>query len=300
MKVFITGGSGFVGARLTEVLLDKGFEITAVGQRARQTRIRHAKYRYISADTTRPGSWQQEIPYHDAVINLTGKTIFNRWTDSYKQQIYGTRVQTTQRIVEAIADGRPSVLLNTSGAGYYGSRGDDLLSEAEPAGNDFLARVSVDWEKEAFKARDRGARVAVLRFGVVLDKSGGAMAKMLPAFRFGLGGPLGDGRQWFPWIHMVDLIGAILFILENADIDGPVNFAAPNPVRNRDFARALGRALNRPAFMPAPAFMLRCIMGELGETFLASQRVVPEKLMAHGFRFNYPNIDAAMQEVAGG
>ena len=161
-----------------------------------------------------------------------------------------------------------------------------------------MERVSsIDWEKEAFLAEKKGARVAVMRFGVVLGKNGGALAKMIPAFRSFAGGPIGSGEQWFPWIHLEDLISAVMFIIKNQDIKGPVNFCAPNPVRNRDFAKALGRILGRPSFMRAPSFMIRTLMGEMGSIVMSSQRVVPDKLLKNGFEFQYPDVEKALNNL---
>jgi len=297
MKIFITGGVGFVGSHLSNLLLSRGHTVTAVGRRSTQELINHPNFHYISADTSQKGAWQEALAEVDAVFNLAGITIFKRWSESYKKLIYDSRILTTQNLVESLPKEKGITLASTSATGYYGSRGDDLLAEGEPHGDDFLARIGKDWEAEAFRAEKKGIRVVAARFGIVLGKGGGAMGKMIPAFRFGLGGPLGDGMQWFPWIHMDDLLSAFLFVLENQDITGPVNFCAPNPIRNRDLAKAMGRVLKRPSFMPAPAFMIRLILGEFGNVFLYSQRAVPEKLLSYGFSFKYPDITAAIGNV---
>ena len=297
MKIFITGGVGFVGSHLSNLLLSRGHTVTAVGRRSTQELINHPNFHYISADTSQKGAWQEALAEVDAVFNLAGITIFKRWSESYKKLIYDSRILTTQNLVESLPKEKGITLASTSATGYYGSRGDDLLAEGEPHGDDFLARIGKDWEAEAFRAEKKGIRVVAARFGIVLGKGGGAMGKMIPAFRFGLGGPLGDGMQWFPWIHMDDLLSAFLFVLENQDITGPVNFCAPNPIRNRDLAKAMGRVLKRPSFMPAPAFMIRLILGEFGNVFLYSQRAVPEKLLSYGFSFKYPDITAAIENV---
>ncbi len=297
MNIIITGGSGFVGTQLSNFLLRGGHRVTAVGRSADQRRISHVNYKYVSADTTRSGKWQTEFDDADAVVNLAGATIFKRWTSSHKKEIYDSRILTTRNVVSALPQDKSITLCSASGAGYYGNRGDDLLKEDEIPGDDFLAGVSVDWEKEALKAGDRGARVAVMRFGVILGKNGGAMAKMIPAFKFFVGGSMGSGNQWFPWMHLDDLTAAIQFILEDDRLEGPVNFCAPNPTRYRDMARTLGEVLNRPAVMPAPAFMIRLVMGEFGNVLLASQRTIPDKLLHHGFSFKYPDIKDAIRAV---
>jgi uncharacterized protein (TIGR01777 family) len=297
MKILITGGTGFVGSNLSDYLLSRGHQVTAIGRSADHSRIRHDSYQYVSADTTQPGTWQNEIEDKDAVVNLAGTTIFKRWTASYKRQIYDSRILTTRNVVSSLPPGKDITLCSASGAGYYGNRGDDILKEDEKPGDDFLAGVSVDWEKEALQATGKGIRVAVMRFGVVLGKGGGAMAKMIPAFKSFVGGPLGSGNQWFPWMHIEDLVAAIGFIFEHQEVSGPLNFCAPQPVRNRELAKAIGEVLNRPAFMPAPAFMIRLAMGEFGNVLLDSQRTVPDKLQHFGFEFQYPDIKGAIEAV---
>jgi uncharacterized protein len=298
MKIFITGGSGFVGTNLAFYLLGKGHRVIAVGTSSAHKVIQHDKFHYISADTTIKGDWQDGLKPVDAVINLAGKSIFKRWSDTYKDQIYNSRILTTRNLVEAIADQKDIIFCSTSAVGYYGDRADEVLKEDALPGNDFAAKVCMAWEKEAFRAESKGVRVAAMRFGVVLGKDGGALAKMVPAFKFFAGGPLGSGLQWFPWIHMDDLIAAIMFILETPDLKGPVNFCSPNPVRNREFASALGQVLNRPSVLKAPSFMIRMIMGEMGKSLMSSQRAIPDKLLKQGFKFQYPDIKNALYDLA--
>jgi len=297
MKIFITGGSGFVGTNLALYLLEKGHHIIAVGTSFAHKVIQHNKFHYISADTTIKGDWQDALKDIDAVINLAGKNIFKRWSDTYKDQIYTSRILTTRNLIEAITDQKDIIFCSTSAVGYYGDRADEVLKEDAPPGNDFAAKLCRDWEKEAFQAQAKGVRVAAMRFGVVLGKDGGALAKMVPAFKSFAGGPLGSGLQWFPWIHMDDLIAAIIFILETPDLKGPVNFSSPNPVRHRDFANALGQVLNRPSVLKAPSFMIRMIMGEMGKSLMSSQRAIPDKLLKQGFKFQYPDIHNALYNL---
>jgi len=297
MKIFISGGTGFVGSSLARYFLAKGHNVIATGTSSAHTSIGHENFRYISADTTEKGPWQDSLKDVDALINLAGRTIFSRWSERYKRQIYNSRILTTHNLVEAMPDDKEVVLCSTSAVGYYGDRAEEILNEEALPGDDFLAKVSIDWEKEAFLAEKKGARVAVMRFGVVLGKNGGALAKMIPAFKSFAGGPIGSGKQWFPWIHLEDLISAVMFIIENQDIKGPVNFCAPNPVRNRDFAKALGRILGRPSFMKVPSFMIRTLMGEMGTIVMSSQRVVPERLLKNGFEFQYPDVEKALDNL---
>jgi hypothetical protein len=231
-------------------------------------------------------------------INLVGRTIFKPWTKRYKNQIHDSRILSTRNLVDSIQKNKKIVLCNASAVGYYGNRGDEILEETASQGNDFLAKVTGDWEGEALKGEEKGIRVVMTRFGIVLGKDGGAMKKMLPAFRYFAGGPMGNGRQWFPWIHMDDLLSAVMLVMENTNIKGPVNFCSPQPVRNRDLAKTLGRILNRPSFMPAPGFMIRLILGELGSSLLCSQHCVPRVLLKHGFIFKYPDIRDAIQNFA--
>ena len=297
MNVFITGGLGFVGRNLSNFLLQKGNRITAVGLSKNPELIDHPDFRYISADTTQTGAWQQELGDQQVIINLAGRSIFKRWTDGYKKQIVDSRILTTRNLVSALPTGSQMVFCSTSAVGYYGSRGEEVLTEEAAPGDDFLAEVGKRWEQEARQAEAKGIRVVLTRFGIILDRDGGAMAKMIAAFRFFLGGPLGNGEQWFPWIHMHDLLSAFQFIIENSGVNGPVNFCAPQPVRNKELAAKLGTALNRPAFMPAPAFMIKLLMGEFGESLLNSQRAVPDKLEKLGFKFKYVNMDSALGEI---
>jgi len=297
MKIFISGGTGFVGTNLARYFLAKGHNVIASGTSSAHTNISHENFRYISADTAEKGPWQDSLKDVDALINLAGRSIFNRWSERYKKQIYNSRILTTHNLVEAMPDDKEVVLCSTSAVGYYGDRAEEILNEEALPGDDFLAKVSIDWEKEALLAEKKGARVAVMRFGVVLGKNGGALAKMIPAFKSFAGGPIGSGKQWFPWIHLEDLISAVMFIIENQDIKGPVNFCAPNPVRNRDFAKALGRILGRPSFMKVPSFMIRTLMGEMGTIVMSSQRVIPDRLLKNGFEFQYPDVEKALDNL---
>lgn len=299
MKIFITGGLGFVGRHLSEKLLNDGHQVTAVGRTLNPAvRINHPSFLYLAADTTRPGDWQARLPEQDIVINLTGRSIFMLWTKKVKQQIYDSRVLTTRNIVKGLAGAAgPTLFFNTSAIGYYGDRGEDVLKENEVPGTDFLARVCQDWEGEALKAQSERVRVVLTRFGVVLGRGGGAMASMLPVFKLFLGGQLGGGRQWFPWIHVDDLVDAYRFVINRPDIAGPVNCCAPHPVRNRQFTEILAGKLNRPVMLPTPALVMKTVLGEFGRTLIFSQRPQPAVLENAGFPFTYGNIDLALEEI---
>ncbi|MGD2269949.1 MAG: TIGR01777 family oxidoreductase [Desulfobacterales bacterium] len=299
MKVFITGGNGFVGSRLSSFLLNGGHQVTVLGTSPDKKRINHPNYRYVSGDATRGGSWQQELQDVDVVVNLAGKTIFKRWTKRYKKLLYDSRILTTRNLVAALPANKNITLCSASAVGYYGDRGDDILKEDSAVGQGFLAQIGRDWEKEALRATEKGTRVATMRFGIVLGRGGGAMAKMIPAYQSFLGGPLGDGKQWFSWIHIDDLTAAVLFIIDTPRLKGPFTFCSPNPIRNRQLAKTMGKILKRPASMPAPGFMIRLVLGEFGSVLLESQRVIPDKLLKSGFKFRYPDLEDAIREIVG-
>jgi uncharacterized protein (TIGR01777 family) len=299
MKVMITGGLGFVGTQLSIRLLKGDNQVTVVDRSPQPMPYTPPDVQYVAADTTMPGDWQDEVAVQDAVINLAGASIFSRWTAQTKRIMYDSRILTTRNVVDAIPANKGALLCSTSAVGYYGFRGDEELTEEDGPGNDFLARLAADWEGEALKAGDKGVRVTITRFGLVLGKTGGVLGQMIPLFKKFIGGPLGSGKQWFSWIHMEDLLSAFLFVFNNNDIQGPVNFCAPNPVRNRDLATALGEVLKRPSLFPTPAFVLRLVLGEFGSVVLEGQRVIPSRLLKHGFTFTYPEIRGALREVIG-
>jgi uncharacterized protein (TIGR01777 family) len=299
MKVMITGGLGFVGTQLSIRLLKGGNQVTLVDRSPHPMSYTPPDVRYVAADTTMPGDWQDEVAVQDAVINLAGASIFSRWTAQTKRIMYDSRILTTRNVVDAMPANKGALLCSTSAVGYYGLRGDEELTEEDGPGNDFLARLAADWEGEALKAAEKGVRVTITRFGLVLGKTGGVLGQMIPLFKKFIGGPLGSGKQWFSWIHMEDLLSAFLFVFNNNDIQGPVNFCAPNPVRNRDLATALGEVLKRPSLFRTPAFVLRIVLGEFGSVVLEGQRVIPSRLLKHGFTFTYPEIRGALREVIG-
>jgi len=301
MKVLITGGTGFVGTQLTNRLIQEGDEVTILTRSPKAPKGTAFGVYYLQGDPTQKGPWQDSIKNHDAIINLAGASIFSKWTDAYKKLIRDSRMTTTRNLVEGIPahSERKITLFSTSAVGYYGFHGDEELAEDAPPGSDFLARLAVEWEGEALKAQDKGARVVITRFGIVLGEKGGALGQMIPLFKKFIGGPIGNGRQWFSWVHIKDLAEAFVFLMKHPEISGPVNLCSPNPLQNKDLARALGKALHRPSFMPAPGFMIKLVLGEFGSVILEGQRVIPRRLLDSGFAFHYLDIDQALRNLLG-
>jgi uncharacterized protein (TIGR01777 family) len=300
MRVFITGGAGFVGSQLANRLLQEDHTVVGIGRSSRPGAGFPASVKYLSGDTTRPGAWQQEVRDADVIINLAGVSIFGRWTKEKKKQVYESRILTTRNLVDSLGPERNVIFVSASAVGYFGSAAKKDFTEDDGPGDDFLAGVSRDWEAEAIKARERNARVVITRYGVVLDKSGGALGQMIPAFKAFLGGPLGNGSQPFSWLHMQDLIEATIFLMKRGNLEGPFNFTSPNPVSNRELAKTLGEVLHRPSILPAPAFALKLALGEFGSFLLEGQRVLPKRLMEAGYRFRYPYLKEALHEVIQG
>jgi uncharacterized protein (TIGR01777 family) len=294
----MTGGTGFVGTYLSRELAGQGHEVTILTRRAQPPAPAAPAISYLTGNPTQEGPWMGVVPEHDWIINLAGASIFSRWSAGHKQEIIDSRIRTTQNLVIALAEGdRRQLFCSTSAVGYYGPRGDEVLTEDSPQDSYFLAKLAEDWEAEALKAQELGIRVVITRFGIVLGRVGGALGQMTPMFRRFLGGVLGSGQQWFSWIHQADHARAFSFIQAHPEIHGPVNFTAPKPVRNWELTRALGRVLHRPTILPAPAFMMRLVLGEMAEALLTGQRVIPKKLMEAGFRFNFPTVEEALVDL---
>ncbi len=284
MRVVLTGSTGFIGSRLTASLREAGHECTALARTG------------SGANT----KWSS-IEGADAVVHLAGEPVAQRWTEDVKKRIRESRRDGTANLVRALGQlsRRPSVLVNASAIGIYGDRGDETLTEASPAGSGFLADVTREWEAAADGATALGMRVVKIRIGVVLGKNGGALAKMLPVFRAGLGGKLGSGRQWMSWVHLDDLAGLFRFALENDAVSGVLNGTAPNPVRNAEFTRDLAGVLHRPALFTVPGAALRLMFGEMATAVLGGQRVLPAATEGAGFRFRYPELRPALEDILG-
>jgi uncharacterized protein len=300
MKIFITGGTGFVGTYLTKELTAQGHQVTLLTRAIKPGGALPPGASFLEGNPKEPGAWQKAVPEHEAFINLAGASIFSRWTEASKKEMRDSRILTTRNLVSALADrkGQEATLLSTSAVGYYGFHEDEEITEETPPGSDFLALMARDWEAEARQAEAFGVRVIRCRFGIVLGEKGGALDQMIPLFGKGLGSPLGTGKQWFPWIHQQDLTRIFLFLLEHKEADGPINCTAPNPVRNKELTRILAEVLGKPAFLPAvPGFMLKIIMGEFGNVLLKGQMVLPQKLLSLGFRFEYPALKDALQNI---
>jgi uncharacterized protein (TIGR01777 family) len=296
MKVFLTGGSGFIGRRLAAALAARGDRVTVL-TRSSNGRVDATGVAFIGGDPRIPGSWQHEAAAADAVVNLAGASIFGRWSRRRKQSILESRTSSTAHVIAAMAsekNGKRGVLINASAVGFYGFHGDEEIDESAPGGSDFLAGVCAAWENAALAAAGPGCRVVRARFGLVLGEKGGVLGKMLPLARLGLGGPLGSGKQWFPWVHAADLVSALLFLLDRNDLDGPFNLCSPHPVRNRELALALGRALHRPAFLRAPGFIIRLVLGQFGTVILRGQKAVPRRLLEAGYVFRHPDLEGAL------
>jgi uncharacterized protein (TIGR01777 family) len=275
MIIAVTGSSGFIGRRLTQRLRTEGHTVREISLRGGPV----------------------IVPVCHAVVHLAGEPVAQRWTRSARDRILKSRVEGTKFLVKALSEHPPPVLISASAIGYYGSRGDEILTETSKPGGDFLAQVVIGWEREARSAEQFGVRVVPLRFGVVLGRGGGALKKILLPFRLGLGGRLGSGQQWMSWIHLDDLIALIGFAIESEQCKGVMNAVAPHPVTNDEFTHDLARALHRPAVFPVPEFGLKLLYGEMSQVILGSQRVIPEAALQAGFQFRFAELGPALRQI---
>jgi uncharacterized protein (TIGR01777 family) len=304
MRVFVTGGTGLIGVRLIRRLRKRGDEVVLLTRRPDAWERVGPDVEVVVGDPTQPGPWQDRLAECDAAINLAGAGIFDkRWSTAYKAVMRDSRVRSTENVVAALvkaprrADDTPKVLVNGSAVGYYGPHGDEELTEDSPPGDDFLAKLCVEWEAAAKPAEAAGVRVVLLRTGVVLDKEGGALKALLPPFKLGAGGPVGSGKQYMSWIHHADEVGIILLALDHPEAHGPLNGTAPQPVTSKQFGKALGAALGRPAFLPTPGFGLRLLLGEVADVLTTGQRAVPKRALGLGYAFQYPDVDGALRQI---
>lgn len=302
MHISITGGTGLVGSRLSDFLIQQGHSVGILTRSPQKYMDEASKARrYVSYDAL-----EGEIRRSDAVVNLAGENLFDqRWSDAVKQRLMRSRISTTKAVVQAIIAApkaqRPDVLVSASAVGYYGSQGDTELTEAQPAGDDFLAKICENWEAEAQKLKAEEAapevRLAIPRIGIVIDPEGGALEKMLTPFKMGVGGPLGSGKQYFPWIHAEDVSRALYFAITEEKLEGAFNVCAPNPVTMKAFASELGRVMGRPSALAVPEFALKLLVGEATSALTASLRAIPQKLLDTGYSFEYPEVHAALTHL---
>ncbi len=296
-RLLITGGSGFIGTQLVPVLLAQDYAVTVLTRNPEKT----AEHFNHTVSTIQQLDKLNESAVFDVVINLAGQGITDkRWTPRIKKQLRDSRIITTQKLIYFLqaAKKKPECLISGSAIGYYGNQGETLVDEQMSGDSSFSSKLCSDWEHEAQQAEALGIRTCYLRTAIVLGKNGGALAKMLPAFKLGLGGSMGNGRQWMSWVHIDDLIGIILYAINHKEIKGAINGAAPNPVTNKVFSSTLARVLNRPALLPMPAFVLKLMLGEMAEELLLSgQRVLPKKILDAGYEFQYAELENALSEV---
>jgi uncharacterized protein (TIGR01777 family) len=299
MRIFITGATGFIGRALVLRLQRDGHALSALVRDVQRARSRiGADVALVAADADND-EFAEALLHADAVVNLAGEPLIGRWTARRRARMFDSRVRLTERLVAAMrATGTPPrVLVSGSAVGYYGDRGDEVLTEENPPGDDFLAELCSEWERAAFGAEHLGVRVLTVRTGIVLGRDGGALAKLLTPFRLGVGGRLGGGRQYMPWIHLHDYVDVISAALADERYSGAVNATAPAPVTNREFTRALGAAVRRPAFLPVPGLALKAALGEASTVLLASQRALPKRLEELGFGFRFSTIDPALADI---
>lgn len=301
MKIVIAGGTGLIGTALSKALLARRHTVLILTRRSiSQPDASSASLRYAQWDGRSAGTWTQHLGGADAVINLTGKSLGSgRWTARLKQELMDSRILPTNLLVETIRTvaRRPPLLINQSATGYYGNIPEGILDEQAPPGGDFLASICQAWERSAEAAERFGVRVVHLRTGVVVSREATALKKMVMPFRFFLGGWYGRGTQWFPWIHLHDTVAAILHVLENGSIAGPVNLVAPGSLRVKEFLKMMGSIMGRPAWIPVPSFALRLLFGEMADLLLSGQRVAPRKLLDGGFVFRYPEARNALSQI---
>lgn len=295
-RVLVSGVTGFVGHRLATELTEAGYEVDGLSRDPDRAKATVPALREALTPDSLDGAALEDVT---AIVHLAGESVAGRWTEAKKRRILSSRVDGTRQIVDAIAEAetKPEVLVSASAMGFYGSRGDDELSEDEPEGDDFLATVCVAWEREAMRAAEYGVRVVRLRIGLVLGPDGGALEAMLTPFRLGLGGKIGDGQQWWSWIHREDLVRLAVEAVGNDAFEGPYNAVSPQPVRQAEFATTLAAVLGKPAFLPAPAFAVKAALGGFAVELLASRRLVPQRARQQEFWFRHTDLEATLRDI---
>ncbi|MBP9580535.1 MAG: TIGR01777 family protein [Ignavibacteriaceae bacterium] len=300
-RIIVTGATGLIGQKLVSALIERGDEVIIFSRdiTKAKTIIPNAN-EYVEWDYIKPELWKTKLDNSDAVVHLAGTNLFaKRWNDSFKNEVLKSRQISTKNLVDAIksCSNKPQVFISASGVGYYGDCGDTILDETSSSGNDFLAEVCKVWEGESKRVEDAGVRSVQIRTGLVLSTEDGALKQMLPPFKFYIGGPLGNGKQWASWLHIEDIIGIYLHAIENTELRGAVNAASPNPVRMNEFTNTLGNVLHRPSLFPVPKFILRLVIGEAAEVVTASQRVDVQKLLNSDYKFKFDFIKEALKDL---
>lgn len=300
-RIIVTGATGLIGRKLVSTLIQRGDELIIFSRDiAKAKTIIPNANEYVEWDYTKPELWKSKLENSYAIVHLAGTNLFaKRWNDSFKNEILKSRQMSTENLVDAIksCSNKPRVFISASGVGYYGNCGDTILDEASSAGNDFLAEVCRVWEGESKRVEDAGIRSVQIRTGLVLSTEDGALKQMIPPFKFFIGGPLGDGKQWASWLHIEDIIRIYVHAIYNTELRGAVNAASPNPVRMKEIANTLGNVLHRPSLFPVPKFVLKIVIGETAEVVTASQRVDVQKLLSSGFKFNFNFIKEALNDL---